>query len=147
MLNTSGEPSGIGGRERLRGGVSEGSSSPRGRIRPVIEGSDASVGLFPLVKPLGTKRGSRPKAGLVPVSGGPGTDSLYWVGLFCPGTDAAERGLELGTRTVPLGLVGGTKKRDGIVRAVASRDCAGIDTTDSDSADPIDDVDDGVDAP
>src|SRR6266705_3091893 len=107
MLNTSGEPSDLGGRERLRGGVSEGSSSPRGRIRLVIEGSDASVGLFPLVKPLGTERGSRPKARLVPVSGGPGTDSLYWVGLFCPATDAAERGLELGTRTVPLGLGGG----------------------------------------
>jgi hypothetical protein len=147
MLNTSGEPSDIGGRERLRGGVSEGSSSPRGRTRPVFEGGDASVGLFPLVKPLGTKRGSRLKAGLVPVSGGPDTDSLYWVRLFCPATEAAERGLELGTRTVPLGLGVGTKKRDGIVRAVASRDCAGIDASDSDSADPIGGVDDGVDAP
>jgi hypothetical protein len=146
MLNTSGEPSNIGGRERLRGGVSEESSSPRGRITPVIEGGDASVGLLPLVKPLGTKRGSLPKAALVPVSGGPGTDSLYWVGTFGSATDA-ERGLELGTRTVPLGLGGGTKKRDGIVRAVASRDCAGIDTGDSDSADPMGGVDDGVDAP
>jgi hypothetical protein len=146
MMITSGEPSVIGGRERLRGGVSEGSSSPRGRIRPVIEGGDASMNLFPLVKPLETKRGSRLKAGLVPVSGGPGTDSLYCVRLFCPATDAVERGLELGTRTVPLGLVGGTKKRDGIVRAVASRDCAGIDS-DSDSADPIGEGDDGVDAP
>ncbi len=147
MLNTSGEPSNIGGRERLRGGVSETSSSPRGRIRPVIEAGDASVCLFPLVKPLGTESGSRPKAVLVPVSGGLGTDPLYGVGLFCPATDAAERGLELGTRIVPFGLGVGTKKRDGIVRAVASRDCAGIDTSDRDSADPIDEVDGGVDAP
>lgn len=147
MLNTSGEPSDIGGRERLRGGVSEVSSSPRGRIRPIVEGGDALVGLFPLMKPLGIKRGSRPKAGLKPVSGGPGTDSSYLGELFCPATDAVERGLELGTRTVPLGFGGGTKKRDGIVRAVASRDCAGIDTSDSDSADPIGDVDEEVDAP
>ena len=67
------------------------------------------------------------------MSGGPGTDSSYWVGLFCPATDAAERGLELATRTIPLGLGSGTEKRDGIVRAVTSRDCAGIDTSDSDS--------------
>jgi len=58
--------------------------------------------------------------------------------------DGAERGLELGTRTVPLGLEGGAKKRDGIVRAVASRDCAGIDTDERDSDELIDDVDGGV---
>ena len=59
----------------------------------------------------------------------------------------AERGLEPGTRTVPLGLEGGTKKRDGIVRAVASRDCAGIETSGCDSDELIDDVDGGVDVP
>jgi len=72
----SGESSDIGGRERFRGGVSEASSSPRGRMRPVIKAGDASVGLFPLMKPLGTERGSRPKAWLVPEGGGLGTGSM-----------------------------------------------------------------------
>jgi hypothetical protein len=61
--------------------------------------------------------------------------------------DGSERGLELGTRTVPLGLEGGAKKRDGIIRAVASRDCAGIDTDERDSDELIDDVDRGADVP
>ena len=56
----------------------------------------------------------------------------------------AERGLELGTRTVPLGWGGGAKKRDGVVRAVASRDCAGIEGSDRDSAESMDEVDGGV---
>lgn len=59
----------------------------------------------------------------------------------------AERGLELGTRTVPLGWGAGAKKRDGVVRTVASRDCAGINGSDRDSADPMDEVDGGVDVP
>ena len=61
--------------------------------------------------------------------------------------DATERGLELGTRTVPLGLEGGAKKRDGNICAVASRDCAGIDSSERDSEELIDDVDGGADVP
>jgi hypothetical protein len=62
-------------------------------------------------------------------------------------TDAKDRGLELGTRTVPLGSRAEVKKRDDI-RAVASRDCAGIDTVDRDSVDGLmDNVGGGVDCP
>ena len=61
--------------------------------------------------------------------------------------DAADRGLELGTRTVPLGMEGGTKKREGIICAVASRDCAGIGTGERDSGELIDAADGGADVP
>ena len=60
--------------------------------------------------------------------------------------DGAERGLELGTRIVPLGLGGGAKKRDD-TGVVASRDCAGIDNSDRDSDELAENVDSGVEDP
>ncbi len=60
--------------------------------------------------------------------------------------DGADRGLELGTRIVPLGLGGGAKKRDD-TGVVASRDCGGIDTNDRDSDELTDNVDNGVEDP
>ena len=63
MLNRSSESSDNGGRVRLRGGASEGSSSTRGRIEPATEvAEDASDRRLPLVKPLDTAKGSGPDA-------------------------------------------------------------------------------------